>query len=119
MASCSRVGAMRAAGNKSPRRASMREATSRDHAWKSVAVTALRSVSWSLGMSALAGLEILEGVTVENRDARLGVGELRLAELDELGAPLISRERFLERQLAVFHAGDERLELLDGPFEGG
>src|SRR5437016_4832363 len=101
---------MRAAGRKSESACSTRAATSRDHAWKSVAAA-------TAGLSIALGLEVAQLPAVEDGDARLRVGELRLAQLDELGAALVRLERFLERKLAVLHARDERLELLEGLLE--
>src|SRR5215475_6594810 len=110
MASCRRTGAMRDSGNSSASAASTRPAMARDQSANS---GALIRPGRSLG----PGIEIAQRLAVEDRDARLRVGELAFAELDQLGAALVGRERLLERQLAVLHARDEGLELLERALE--
>src|SRR4051812_36809402 len=108
MASWRRLGATLAGGSRTASAASTRPATSRDQSWKSEAITTRRASPES---PILVGREVAQRFAVEDRDASLRVREARLAELDQLGAPLVSGERFLEGQLAVFHARDERIEL--------
>src|SRR6185503_6919328 len=101
---------MLAAGRRSESARSTRPATSRDHDWKSMAA--------ATGLSIALGLEVAQLAALEDRDARLRIGKLRLAELDELGSAPVGLERLLERQLPVFHVRDQLLELLDGLLEG-
>src|SRR5689334_11871835 len=106
MAWCSRCGTISGAGSTRPSVASTLCKWACDHAAKSIVVAAVIT------------LEILEDAVLEHLDLLLGVGERALAVLEQLRASLVSSQRALERQLPLFHARYDFLELGQGGFQG-
>src|ERR1051326_5748392 len=118
MASCSRSGGALAEGSRRSTTLSTRRARSLDQMAKA------RSGCIALARARLRSRihrlrrKRLEHAALEHLNLLLGVLERGLAVLEQLGAPLISRQRVGERQLAALHRGDDRLQLSEGGFEG-
>jgi hypothetical protein len=68
--------------------------------------------------SVIGDREILQ-IVLPVKDAHLLFGVLQgfLAELQQLGAPLVSRQRLLERQLALFHLANDFSQVGERGFE--
>jgi hypothetical protein len=99
-----RSGATRGWGRSSP---------GRFHAAGDLARHAVKSGALTVGR-----VEVAQLPTLEDRDARLGVGELALAELDELRPALVGGEGLLRAAACRPPCGPRWLELLERLLEG-
>src|SRR5688500_13340085 len=105
MASCSRAGAMCAAGRTRASTLSIRAWTPPIQAPKSP----------SLGFTGFQGLEHF---AFEDLHLLLGGLELLLAKARQLDAALVRRQRLLERQLAALHLRNDLFQLGERLLEG-
>src|SRR5437868_15233518 len=92
---------MASSDNARTRTSSIRRCRSRDHTANGT----------SLCIGAAFRFERFQHALFQDEDLLLRVLERRLAIREKLGAPFVRGERFLERQLAALHRGNDFFEL--------
>src|SRR3970282_600799 len=106
MAWCSRRGAISGPGSTRCSVASTRSRWECDQVAKSIVIVAAVT------------LEVPQDAVLQHLHRLLRILQGGLAILEQLGAALVGRERALERQLALFHAGDNLFQFRQCGLQG-